>query len=234
MTMIGLAKLAGAEVEDDPRSSDFGKIKIGNSRWDIWGGHAQYIRAFTQLLLGQSKSSETGKIRELSGNDIFGSTRGDVLLRFVRGKLAPVPSLAADILANRTITGEKITARGELETRLMPLIYNDIKDAYGQGGITKLLGVGLPAVFGVGVQTYDSKDYVKSIMDKRKEPKIKPTPEETKQHKIEIQIGEDKLKKQAEYYGIEYVPRTKSKKPTGKKEIKKIKVKDVKIKNLNI
>jgi len=210
MTVLALAKLGGAEVEDDPRSADFGKIKVGNSRWDIWGGHGQYIRLFTQMLLGQTKSSTTGKVSSLSGDGVFGQTRGDVLLRFVRGKLAPIPSLAADVLAQRTVMGEPITVKGELSSRLMPLFYSDIKDAYGQGGITKLLGVGVPAIFGVGVQTYNNKDYVKKVMDKRKEPKKEIPEEEKRQNKIDKAIGEENLKKQAEYYGIEYVPKKKA------------------------
>jgi hypothetical protein len=45
-------------VEIDPRSTDFGKIKVGNIRWDIWGGFQQWVRVASQLATGERK---TGK-----------------------------------------------------------------------------------------------------------------------------------------------------------------------------
>src|SRR5690606_16281417 len=38
LALASLAKLGGADVETDPRSSDFMKIRIGDTRYDIWGG----------------------------------------------------------------------------------------------------------------------------------------------------------------------------------------------------
>ena len=90
MSVLALAKLNGADVEDDPRSSDFGKIKSGNTRWDIWGGFQQYVRLFSQVASGEKKSSGSGEIQRLNGEGRFGETRGDVTSRFVRGKLAPI------------------------------------------------------------------------------------------------------------------------------------------------
>ncbi len=60
--ILGLAKIAGAEVGVDPRSSDFGKIKVGNTRVDLFAGFQQYVRMAGQLLTGQYVSSTTGKI----------------------------------------------------------------------------------------------------------------------------------------------------------------------------
>ncbi len=216
LTVIGLAKLGGAVVEDDPRSSDFGKIKIGNTRWDIWGGHQQYIRMVTQIFLGVSKSAQTGKMSSLSGDDIFGTSRADVLERFVRGKLAPMPALLWDLLSGKTIIGEDVTLSKELENKLLPLLYSDIKDAAQDGGVKNALGVGIPAVFGVSVQTYGGRDYTQKVMDGRKEKLEKEATlnkeEEKKkqeQNKIERALGEEQLKKQCSEYGIEYIPRTK-------------------------
>jgi len=36
--LLGAAKMGGADVELDPRSSDFGKMKFGDTRLDPWGG----------------------------------------------------------------------------------------------------------------------------------------------------------------------------------------------------
>ncbi len=58
--MSGLAALAGAEVSGDTNSSDFGKIKVGNTRLDPAGGYQQYLVAASRLMSGQTTSSATG------------------------------------------------------------------------------------------------------------------------------------------------------------------------------
>lgn len=156
--VLALAKLNGAEVEDDPRSSDFGKIKTGDTRYDIWGGFQQYIRVFTQLVSGERKSATSGEIQKLDGEGKFGANRSTQATSFFRGKLAPIPSVAWDVLSGRTVTGDKPTLANESENHLLPLIYSDVKDAAKSQGVKALLTVGIPATFGVGVQTYLPKE----------------------------------------------------------------------------
>lgn len=158
LSVLGLANLGGASVDDDPRSTDFGKIKIGNTRWDIWGGKQQYVRFLTQFLSGQTKSSKTGKMSTLNGKGPFGRTRGNVATTFFRAKLAPLPSMAVDFMTGKTIPGEDVTINDEALTHLTPMIANDIKEAYKEMGPSSLLKVGLPASLGVGVSTYKNKD----------------------------------------------------------------------------
>lgn len=157
MTVLAIAKLNGAEVEDDPRSTDFGKIKSGNTRWDIWGGFQPYIRVFSQMATGEKKNVTDKQIKELNGEKAFGETRGDVLTRFARGKLAPVPSMVWDFLSNRTVTGDKPTIGSEAESHLLPLLYSDVKSAMQDKGVSSLFTVGVPSAFGVGVQTFEAK-----------------------------------------------------------------------------
>jgi hypothetical protein len=49
-TILQLAKMAGAEVSNDPNSSDFGKAVIGNTRLDPWAGFQQYVVAANRLI----------------------------------------------------------------------------------------------------------------------------------------------------------------------------------------
>jgi hypothetical protein len=157
LSILTLAKLNGAQVEDDPRSTDFGKIKSGDTRWDIWGGFQQYARLAAQMISGQKKSTMSEDIQNLNGEGRFGETRSDVLQRFSRGKLAPVPSMAVDFLSGRTAVGDKVTVASEAESHLLPLIYSDMKQAMQDQGIKSLLTVGVPATFGVGVNTYTKR-----------------------------------------------------------------------------
>ncbi len=167
LTVLALAKLNGADVEDDPRSSDFGKIKSGNTRWDIWGGFQPYVRAFEQVRTGQRKSTTTGKIYELDGKGMFGQNRGDVLKNFFRGKLAPVPSMAVDMLSGRTMVGDRIVYDWEggqkekgikdiLKEHLLPMTITGMEEALKDQGTKAWFTVGIPSLFGIGTQSYES------------------------------------------------------------------------------
>lgn len=125
-TSLGLAAAAGAEVETDPRSSDFAKIKIGNTRMDIGGGFQQYLRVASQLVSGQRKDLETGQINELAGADPQRWVRGkltdtephykakyhdksvrDVAEEFFEAKAAPIASFMLTMTKGRTFSGEE-------------------------------------------------------------------------------------------------------------------------------
>lgn len=146
VTVLAISQLSGAEVELDPRSTDFGKIKVGNTRYDIWGGFQPYIRVMAQLLTGQRKFTTT--------KDIANANRKDVLETFLRGKLAPVPSMGVDFLQGKTLTGQDVTIKQEAAQHLLPLLSSDIYDAMQDGGIKSIFTVGIPSTFGVSVQTY--------------------------------------------------------------------------------
>lgn len=167
LTVMSLVKAATANNDDkdkatvelDPRSSDFGKIKIGNTRWNMWGGFQTLVRYATQLITGQAKSTKDGKIIELNGKGPFGKTRYDVAGAFIRSKFAPIPSVIADVASGRDASGEKTTLSGELENHLSPLFFQDLGQAVEDNGLKSMFSVGIPAVFGVGVQTYGPKNF---------------------------------------------------------------------------
>lgn len=155
-SMLALAKLAGAEVEEDPRSSDFGKIKVGNTRWDIWGGFQQYVRLATQLYTKEVKST-TGKIYKLDGESFPYRTRLDQMASFFRGKLAPIPGTSLDALAGKNIIGEEFDPSTKASELFVPMIIQDVSDAWKDQGFKSLFTVGVPASFGVGVSTFKPK-----------------------------------------------------------------------------
>jgi len=169
LTILALAKAGGAETEDDPRSPDFGKIKSGNTRWDIWGGHQQYIRLAAMLITGQKKSSTSGAIINMDGKTPFAGTRLTALSSFLRGKSAPVASVMWDILDGKTTTGDKLTTKwkgddGEvgmgkyLLQHLTPLTFSGMDESIKDQGWKSLFTVTVPNAFGVGTQTYAAKE----------------------------------------------------------------------------
>jgi hypothetical protein len=188
MSTLLIAKLLGADTEDDPRSSDFGKIRVGNSRWDIWGGFQPYARVLTQVLTGQRKTTTTGEIQELD-EGFMGQNRFSPLVRFGRGKLAPVPATVLDLAIRRDAAGQSVTVGGELLSLVTPLMIRDVYEGMKDQGVKALFTVGIPAAFGVGVQTFkpsQSKQKTFNIytQDEKGNPVIKQaTPEQYKKYK---------------------------------------------------
>jgi hypothetical protein len=156
LTVLGLAKMAGAKVGDNSNSSDFGKIIIGNTRIDIWGGFQQYVRMASQLISGKYVSSTTGKEITL-GEGYKSLTRFDIALRQVESKEAPVLSFITDLLRQKDYAGKPINIPNEVISRFIPMVLGDLYDIAKSK--PELLPAGLLGVFGVGLQTYQPQKF---------------------------------------------------------------------------
>jgi len=152
-TALGLAKAGGAEVETDSKSADFGKIKVGDTRYDILGGFQQYIVLASRLLSGKMTSSTTGK--EISLTEGYKpTTRQDIIINFLKSKENPILSYMTGFLDQTNQMGQQFNAGAEAINRFIPMFAQDIVDLTEDKGLVKALGMELPSAFGVGVQTY--------------------------------------------------------------------------------
>lgn len=160
-----VAHEAGASVNLDPRSSDFAKIKVGNTRIDLAGGFNQYIRVLAETVTMQTVS-QSGKTVPLApfrakGTAPNAQSIGAIYLRFLRNKLAPVASGTVDVGLGANTVGQPV-GWNTLTSRFTPLAIQDAvsvgKDAHGLGAE---IGAGLGAYglagFGLGVQNYKPK-----------------------------------------------------------------------------
>jgi hypothetical protein len=148
-TIVGLAKLFGAEVEMNPLSSDFGKIKIGNTRLDIWAGYVQWARFLSQLTTGKSKVVATGEIVERNRLDTF--------MNLVQSKESPMASIFTDLLKGENFLGEPILTWEDIRSRITPLFIQDLWDAIEADGLMGAAAAGLPGALGVGVVSYEPR-----------------------------------------------------------------------------
>lgn len=177
MTMLGLAKMAGAEVGDDPTSSDFGKIKVGNTRIDIWGGFQQYVRMAGQLWTGKYTSTTTGKQYTL-GEGYKPVTRWDILWRQIESKEAPIAAFVTALLRQQDYKEDPVSVTKEVKEMFTPMVVSGLYDIYKDD--PELLPLGLMSIFGVGVQTYTPKSKLPpsklrgGAQSKMARPKAKP------------------------------------------------------------
>jgi hypothetical protein len=86
-------------VEWDINSSDFGKIRIGDTRWDVYGDGGPYIRAMLQAWAG-TKKNQAGRVTTKEGFD-----RLDPFKQLLRNKRAPAMDLFAKIWSGRNYYG---------------------------------------------------------------------------------------------------------------------------------
>ena len=170
MSVLALAKLAGADVDTDPRSSDFGKIKIGNTRFDIWAGFQQLVVLFTRISTQAYKDSRTGEIKEMGEGRNKNAL--DFALTFNRSKMSPQAGVVYDKLKGRFPDNTEFAWSKAAINQMIPLMYKDMYDIYKQEGAAKALGVTLPMTLGVGVQSYETPEIITNSKLNEREVKL--------------------------------------------------------------
>lgn len=151
------ARQLGAQVNDDPTNTDYRKIKIGNTRLDVFGGDQQYAVAAARLLSGKSTSSVSGKTTDLTAGRFGQKSRATVAEDFFTQKLAPLPSFVYAWMKGRDFDGMPFEAKKALLDRTVPIVMQDLKDLADKDPnlapqIKAILAAS--AVMGSGVQTY--------------------------------------------------------------------------------
>jgi hypothetical protein len=144
-------------VELDPRSSDFGKIRIGNTRFDMTGGQAGLVTLVARQINGSMKSSTTGRVTPLGGSTRPGApTRASVVDNFFENKLAPAAGVVREWQKGRNFEGEEPTAGSVLQKLAMPMIiknYQELQEQPDAPVLVALIADGL----GISTSTYEAK-----------------------------------------------------------------------------
>lgn len=145
-------------VELDPRSSDFGKIKIRDTRFDITGGMASLATLAARSVTLSSKSTTTKKINKLNSGKYGAQTLRDVFVDFASNKASPAAAVILDTwLRGTDFSGKKPTLKGELENFLVPLPitnYQELKN--DPNSANKLLAI-LADALGISTNTYKAQ-----------------------------------------------------------------------------
>lgn len=163
------------KVEMDPRSSDFLKIRRGNTTIDPWGGRQQMVvlqsRLIAQALykLGQTQGAVKnykGEIVPL-GIPYKSATSLELIGRMARNKLAPSTALlykaldthtkkiGKDKTVNVDAYGKLLNMEDELINNLYPIYWETISELHEDQPATVAGFIDFVAFFGMGTQTYD-------------------------------------------------------------------------------
>lgn len=155
-TSVGIMAIANAikpgSAELDPRSSLFGKIKIGNTTFDYTGGAGSLIVLAARQLSGASKSTSTGLIRPF-GTEYGQQTRFDTLIDFLTGKTTPPMGALISFLKGTTPIGQKTTLANTAGRIITPISLQNATQLKDDNSANAVLGVILD-VLGINANTY--------------------------------------------------------------------------------
>jgi hypothetical protein len=181
-TALSLAKLGGADVELDPDSPDFLKIKVGNTRYDVMAGFQQPIRFAWRLAKGMTNNAR-GIKNERNSEPLI------VTERFLRSKASPLGGVVGDVAFGKTFEGKPVSEaynptdpqaiRDLAMDKLIPMVVQDAWKAWqdseqqGQPGWKGMAKSTPAAFFGVGTQTYSAKSKT-TLGAKVSAPKLPP------------------------------------------------------------
>lgn len=179
-TILGIAKaLYPDSVEEDPRSADFGKIRVGDTRFDVSGGMSSMMTLAARIASMSSKSSSTNEISELGFG--FGQKSPiEVLYNFGENKLSPFASLIRNLINRTDREGNPLTVKGELANLLLPLPVSNAKELYSNPNAAPMVVALLADALGIATNTYavsnkksgiipenqkiSNDDFIKSVM----------------------------------------------------------------------
>ena len=150
---------AGWQVDMNPKSGNFGNMKIGPVSFDPWGGFSQIAKLAIQASTAEKYSGNSGANRDLSRFLKYGPAKEPVG-RFARGKLSPAASLYTSLQSGRDFDGNKISTDpiGLLSDLAEPLSFSEMRKAWLEYDLKTAL-MTLPGYLGVGVNVQPKDNY---------------------------------------------------------------------------
>jgi len=179
LAVLGALTAAGADVEWDLESTDFGSVRIGNTRMDLTGGWASWITLMARMYTMRRVSASSGKATDLNRGYWKDNTRWDLAGDFIGNKSSPAMSMIATIMKGGSRDGNFFTETGDkqefsvqalkdnplgvatevLKASIIPMIASDGIDAFidGAGGVEALEG------YFKGTKKMTSKDFLRTL-----------------------------------------------------------------------
>ena len=152
-TLMSIANaLKPGSAELDPKSTDFGKIKVGETRFDITGGAASIVTLAARLLTNSSKNTQTGLVTEY-GTGFGQRTLFDALIDFITNKTPPTTSVVVSWLKGKDREGEPFTGGNATYRAFTPISLQNAIKAKDDVSADKVAGV-LVDLIGINANSY--------------------------------------------------------------------------------
>ncbi len=159
--------LQPGSVEWDPRSSDFGKIRIGDARFDVTGGMGSIVTLAARMITGDYKSSTTGIVKKKGE---FGSQNlVEMFATFMENKMSPFASSVKNIVKGENFERDPITWKAFKEDPahvgwvigkgiLIPIPLENAYDAFKKTDTETALVATMLDMLGVSANVYSYSD----------------------------------------------------------------------------
>lgn len=147
------------DIEWDPRSSDFGKIRVGDRRYDPLGGLSQLTVVFTRIVGGEVKTLD-GEVKPIRGPDRgFGSKLPtDYGFRFLRSKATPMLGELMNLADQQDFVGRKYDLGDFALGFVVPLSIRDVKNSLEEEGVPLSAANFVISLLGIGTSIYDTPE----------------------------------------------------------------------------
>ena len=170
--VLTLSKLIDPDsVDEDPRSSNFGKVKIFGHWRDITGGMGGLMRLASYMVptyhngkWSHWKKTSTGKWVDMSSGEYGSQDAFDTLIEgLFTNKLSPVAGLFRDGLKGEFFGGEPFTLAGAIKKYTTPLSIQNYQEMLKDPGSSFILGDIILEGLGLSSSVYIAKtDWEKS------------------------------------------------------------------------
>ena len=144
-------------VQSDPRSSDFGKIRIGDTRFDVTGGLASLVSLIARVSTSSTMDSK-GRVVDLNTGKFGSKTTMDILQNYAQNKLSPIASVINDVaIRHQTFDGSKPTFQNEVSNFITPLPVSNFIESLQNENSANIVATTIADFLGIATNTYSPK-----------------------------------------------------------------------------
>ena len=155
--ILGTAQLFKDEsVTWDSNSSDFGKIKIGETRFSV-GGALPAMVVLASRLIHRARTNANGETVKYNTGKYGEPTMKDAVYNFFENRFSPSATFIKDWLDGKDYNYNDFNAQKELVEMSTPMILSNYLESANAEDSANIVLIMLAEVFGVNTNTYTNK-----------------------------------------------------------------------------